>query len=145
MLDGNRTAALFGAYLAERPTKAFDWPANNCCHFAAQWVLRATGHDPMHALPATCTAGAAARLVRRLGGDLQAAWTQALQRQPIAPALARDGDLLLVALDGLALLGGSAVAVCSGRHAITQDAHGAAVFLPREQALCAWRLWGAAA
>jgi hypothetical protein len=55
---------------------------------------------------------------------------------------AQDGDLMLINLDGLTLTGGTAVAVCSGRHAITQDHTGATFYVTRDRAIRAWALEG---
>lgn len=143
------TAAQLAAYLAvrgERPPRAFDWPGNNCCHFAAEWVHYATGSNPMAGLDATTDARAARRLVQRLGGSLVQAWAQQLGRAPVSAALAQTGDVVLVPTAKLpgshTQMGGvgHVAGVCNGRHAVVMDWGGAAQFVPLELAEAAFRL-----
>lgn len=150
--------ALLGEYLADTRREPFDWARNNCCHFAARWVARATGADPMAGLPATATAREARRLVRRLGGTLADAWTHALGRGPIVPALAQVGDVVLIdvallpvpdgappAPDGAERGTGQAVGLCAGRTAVVMDAAGVCHHVPMDEARFAWRLFAAPA
>jgi len=132
-------ARLLIEYLAERPEAPFHWADNNCCHFAARWVARATGRDPMAEWPPTKSAAAARRFIRAMGGDLAGLWDRCMPRS-IPATQAQDGDLMLISLDGLTLTGGTAVAVCSGRHAITQDHTGATFYVTRDRAVRAWAL-----
>lgn len=143
------TAALLAAYLAvraERPARPFDWPGNNCCHFAAEWVHDATGRNPMAGLDGPPDARAARRLVQRLGGSLVQAWAQQLGRAPLSAALAQTGDVVLVptaALPGshTQMAGvGHVAGVCNGRHAVVMDWSGDAQFVPLELAEVAFRL-----
>lgn len=133
---------LLAEYLQSRECEAFDWRHNNCCHFAAQWMALAAGVDPMAGLPETMTAADARRLVRKLGGSLGAAWTHALGRESIAPALAQIGDIVLVPASSIAIDGGvgCAVGICAGRTLVVMDAAGALHHAPMWEALSAWRL-----
>lgn len=142
-MEPNRIAALLADYLSgSADQRPFDWPSNNCCHFAARWVAFATGRDPMQSLATTPDAMAARRLVRQLGGGaLRDAVSAALGADPIDPALARTGDLLLLPASSNEGAGG-VVGICNDRHAVVRDAGGAVAFLPIAQAVCAWRVFG---
>lgn len=138
MLRGNAIATELARYIAARPKTAFDWQAANCCHFAAGWIEHATGVNPMADLPATPDAMAAVRLVRE-HGDLQGIVTAATGWNPIPPALAQTGDIVLVESadpDGT----GHAIGICSGHDVLVTDAQGLVQHGPMDMALCAWRL-----
>ena len=138
-------AERLGEYMRDCAGLAFDWGAANCCHFAAGWVERATGLNPMADLPATPSAVAALRLIRELGGSLQAAWTRQLGREPIAPAFAQVGDVVLLPLalhSGEPATTGQVLGVCMGAQAVVLSGEGFCVFLPMSSAVLAWRLRG---
>lgn len=127
-------------WLAGSRPGAFDWAAANCCHFAAAWVQHATGRDPMAGLPRTATARQALRLVRRLGGSLQAAWTQQLGVQPLPAALAQVGDLVLMPSQAGAVGVGGAVGVCGGASVVLAGDLGGHLWVPLAGGSAAWRL-----
>lgn len=132
-------AKLLTAYLAGRQPAPFSWSGSNCGHFAAGWIRQAEGFDPMEGLGATPTKAAAARLLRRSGG-YAALVTRQLGREPIAPAFARAGDLVLMPLsadDDESL----ALGVCAGggMSAFVTD-EGSTVFLATLRGRCAWRV-----
>lgn len=139
-------AELLGEHLAHSQGLAFSWGQANCCHFAARWVERATGANPMQGLPATASAAAAVRLVRALGGTLQAAWTLQLRRQPVPAAMAQLGDVVLLPMPddmrgrGPGHATGQAVGVCVGSQAVVMTAEGFHAYLPMRMAVCAWPL-----
>lgn len=123
-----RLAALF----VERITAQFVWGRNDCCLFAADAVIAATGRDPADGLRSYADAISAARLVKRLGG--MAAIGDKSFGPRIAPAGAVFGDLGLVTNDGrecLAVFGGSAFHV-PGEHGLT--------IVPIENCTIAWRM-----
>lgn len=130
------------AYLAQR-VQPFDWASANCCHWVAGWVEAAEGRNPMQGLAVTSSALVAQRLVKRLGGDMQAAWTAQLGRQPIAPTLAQRGDVVLFKL-APALQSeagtGCAMGICTGASAAIALSVGAVIFVPMSSADAAWPL-----
>jgi hypothetical protein len=138
------TAHQLTAYLASHRARPFDWRRANCCHFAAGWVCAATGRNPMQGLPATPSAKSALRLVRKLGGSLQAAWTACLGREPIPPASAQVGDLVLVpTVPTVQAPGvGAAVGICVGGTVVLAGDAGGHLYLPLSAATAAWRLRG---
>ncbi len=115
----------------------FDWARNNCCSFAAQWVKVREGRDPMEGLSDTPGPLQALRLVRDLGGTLEAAWTARLARSPIEPTLAQIGDVVLVPADGPV---GAAAGICAGSEAVFLGQDGEALFVPMRFCTHAWRI-----
>lgn len=129
------------AYLAERNGRAFTWAGNNCCHFAADWVHVATGRNPMAGLNVTPCATSARSTLKRLGG-LASAWTRQWGRQPIAPAQAQLGDVVLVQADTApgGATPGHTMGICAGATVAVPGADGALLHLPMSQAVQAWPL-----
>lgn len=127
-------ARQLSAYLASASGGAFDWRSANCAHFAAGWVRWATGRDVRGSLPERGNMREWARLARDAGG-MQVLVTDRLRCQPIAPAFARLGDIVLLpgALTGT-------LAVCNGRTAVCPADPRGTVFLPMSSAIYAWRL-----
>lgn len=144
MLSPTRTAVLLHEYLALYGAGPFDWRRRNCCLFAAGWVRHATGAWPMHGLPDTPTRRAAKRLVRRLGGNLVAAWTEQMECPALPAVLARLGDVVLMPVPACHTGIGEAVGVCNGAHAVIIDAQGRLDHVPMATCTHAWRLWPAA-
>ena len=127
-------------YASEPEVRPFDWHTSNCCHFAAGWVERVTGQNPMAGLKATPTERAARRLIKDLGGDLMAAWTRQLGRGPILPTLAQVGDIVLLPVAD----GRHATGVCAGRFAWVVGDDGSILRVEMTHATHAWRLQDAA-
>lgn len=122
-------------YVAGYGAHAFDWQAANCCHFAAGWVAQQTGADPMAGLASTPNERAARRVMKALGGTMADALTVQLGREPIAPAMARLGDVVLLEHEGRPVVG-----VCNGINAVSVLDAGGTAFLPMTLATHAWRL-----
>lgn len=120
---------------AQRGT--FDWAGRNCCHFAAGWVQARTGVDPMSDLPSTATEVAARRLIKRLGGSLEAAWTKQLGQEPLPPLMAQVGDLVLMPAN---VDGGFAVGICCGTEVAVLLYGGAIGFMPLTEGRACWRI-----
>jgi hypothetical protein len=80
-------------YLAAAADRPFEWGTNDCVVFAADAVRAQTGADPLKGLPNWRSKVGAARALKALGG-LEAAVDGVLT--PVAPALARRGDISLV-------------------------------------------------
>ena len=122
-------------YIAGYGVRAFDWEGANCCHFAAGWVAARTGANPMAGLATTPSERAARRLITALGGTLADALTRQLGREPIPPAMARLGDVVLLEHEGRPV-----VAICNGINAVSVVDQGGTAFLPMTLATHAWRL-----
>ncbi len=146
-MSSSARAVKLGQYLASTSGRSFDWAAANCCHFAAGWVALATGRHPMAGLEPTTTAAAALRLLRRLGGDMAAAWSRQLGRQPVPPSFAQVGDVVLLPMPAEACAepcAGAAMGICMGATAVIITAEGHHAYLPMSHATAAWRIEGAA-
>ena len=139
-----KRAAQLADYLLAARGAPFSWAAANCCHFAAGWVLFATGRSPMAGLPATPTAREALRLVQQLGGSLRAAWSRQLGAEPIPAAMAQVGDVVLIPAPIVPgeteLRTGELVGICAGMSAIVATAEGHHAHVPMSMAAAAWRL-----
>lgn len=122
------------AFIESRLAAHFVWGANDCCLFAADAVAAMTGRDLARHLRGYATERAAQRLVRQLGG--MAAIATAALGEPIAPPLARVGDIVL---GELGAMGAECLGVCTGAtwHAPGADSLCAA---PMAAARLAWRV-----
>jgi hypothetical protein len=132
----NRAAAL-DAYLAEVGLRQFDWANWNCCTFAATWVDRVLGVDPMQGLMRTASRHAAWRLIGQVGGSLQQAVSLRLGTEPIQPTMAQVGDVVLVLVPGER---DEALGLCAGRLAACVTPEDGIALLPMDWATHAWRL-----
>ena len=138
-------AARLDAYCRAAAAQPFDWATHNCCHFAGGWVRLVEGVDPLAGMPRLAGARDARRLVRWLGG-LAEAVTLRLEREPIAPARARLGDVVLLPLSRIGGGHGNCVGICVGPSAAlgAQVAmyltEAAAVYWPVAEASHAWAL-----
>lgn len=146
--DGEATAARLNAYLMQACARPFSWAEHNCCHFAGGWVREVEGRDPLAGMPPLNGERSARRLVRWLGG-LAEAVTLRLEREPIAPARARVGDVVLLPLSRVAGGHGNCVGICVGPSAalgaqvavyLTEQA---AIYWPVADATHAWRIGSA--
>jgi hypothetical protein len=121
-------------FLRLRQGTPFDWLHWNCCLMVASWVHLRTGRWVMRDVPPTPTRQAAHRQIRRMGGSLRAVWTGWLGAEPIKPALAQPGDVVLVQAGA-----DEAVGICCGRTAVVLTLPGLA-HVPMAGATAAWRL-----
>lgn len=121
-----------GLYLAECSGRSFDWRSWNCAHFAAGWVRKVCGIDPLAGLPEAASQRGAWRLLRRLGLTMADAVDMRLGFAQAAPEAACVGDLVL--LDGRAL------GICTGRQAVVLLEGGGVGFVPLSAATHAWRV-----
>jgi len=119
----------FGKARARMP---FAWGSNDCCSFAAASVQAITGRNPMAGVAAYDTEAGAARLILR-AGNLRALASQYLG-DPVPPALAAVGDVVLVINEGREALG-----VCNGVNVIGPGPAGIDV-LGIDAAIAAWKV-----
>lgn len=131
-------AKLLTDYLTDHRAVPFDWQTANCLHFAGKFVALVEQRDPLagRKMPATL---AAARRIQRQGGDLAALITAALDRDPIAPAFAQIGDVVLLPLnpaDPEAL----ACGICWGEYAACVTDGGAIMLVAMTPTTHAWRV-----
>jgi len=133
----NKAKALT-AYLAERQPAPFDWRAANCTHFAARFVELVEQREILARYPMPASLAGARRKQRQAGG-LQAIVTAQLSREPIAPALAQLGDVVLLPLNA-ADPDAQALGLCCGEQAALVVEDGTVALVPMSLALSAWRV-----
>lgn len=127
------------AYLAAQATRQFDWVRYNCCHFAAGWLLHATGRDPLAGMSTLRRRADVARTVAAWGGTLAAAVSARLGAEALSPRLAQVGDIVLLDMGE----GGTPVGICAGRVAVALRDDAGVAFVPMSQATHAWPLGAA--
>ena len=122
----------FAAYVRLRARNGFEWGSTDCCTFAAGAVEAITGTNPMAMAPLYDSEFGAGRLIHR-AGDLRALASEYLG-EPVPPALANVGDVVLIENAGRELLG-----VCNGTSALAQGTEGM-VALEMTAARAAWKV-----
>ena len=87
------------AQFLDRRKSPFAWGVNDCCLFAADWVLRRTGVDPAEALRGRYDSESGAQALLRRKGGLARVVSACLGQQPLhEPLRATTGDIVM--LDG---------------------------------------------
>ena len=122
--------------------KPFAWGANDCALFAADCALVITGTDLAASFRGKyATAAGARRALMRLGKGALVETVTAALGGPIAPALARRGDVVLFrSIPPDAPPGGiEALAVCLGEVAASPGPRGM-TYVPMSEWLNAWRV-----
>lgn len=115
----------------------FSWGDFDCCQWAGLAVEAQTGDNPLSDTRGrySTEVGAKRVLINSFGGSLSAGWTQLLG-EPVEPAYAGRGDIVLVDIDGAEAIGvvdlsGERIA-CLGQSGLT--------YLPTTAALAAWKV-----
>jgi hypothetical protein len=90
-------------------------------------------------LPETPTELAARRLIAELGGDLVSVWTRLLGQEPVAPALAQTGDLVVLPVPGSEGRR-QTTGVCAGTSAWCLAEDGSLALAAASSAVAAWRI-----
>jgi hypothetical protein len=125
--------ARLAAFLAERRHVTFDWAANNCALFAADWIVRLTGRDPAADLRGRrWTPWSVAHWLREVGGLAALADVRLGPRVPVVQA--RRGDVVAVRLRSHPCLG-----ICTGSRVALVSPDGL-VLWPLTRGLAAWRI-----
>lgn len=101
-------AVILQDYIDLWRTRAWDWSSANCTHFAAGWVREIEDFDPLAAAPQYEGMMGAGRVLVGDGG-LRGVVSRLLNREPIVPAMAHLGDVVLFAGSAYGLLG-----LCNG-------------------------------
>lgn len=122
----------FSEFGKARASMPFAWGVNDCCSFAAAGVEAVTGRNPMAGAAVYDTESAAARLILRAGG-LRSLAIQFLG-EPVPPAFAAVGDVVLVMNAGREMLG-----ICNGVNVVAPGSLGM-VALGMDAALAAWKI-----
>lgn len=119
-------------FIETRRELVFSYGEHDCATMAADWVLEATGEDPLGALRgAWSDERSALRLLAEK--SLRERASEALGEE-IPPGLAQRGDLVLIDLAGR-----EGLAICIGAMLVAPDETGITT-APMEHALAAWRI-----
>jgi hypothetical protein len=123
-------------YMHERANAPFVWGVNDCCMFAADWVMRATGRDPIEALRGSWTDEASAsHMLNAPGGLIRLVNTWGAREPLPTVATAQRGDVILFESGQ-----GPALGICVGeKFAALKPPQGIGYFSMRH-ALAAWRV-----
>lgn len=125
-------------FIEEKRAQPFDWVANNCCFFAADWVAIVRGFDPAAGLREIVRDAATARRVLAAVHGARTVADVTLRAQgcaAIPPAQARRGDVVAIETEAE----GSALGVCLGAEAAFAGPAGV-VCRPMREAVAAWRI-----
>lgn len=124
----------FEQTVREHKDKAFIWGEHDCVLWAANTVLAITGFDPASNFRGEySTALGAAKILKEHGG-MEALVTGVLERDPVAPAFANVGDVLMVLQEGQPML-----AICNGETMLAPGLKGL-VALSTLSAVKAWKV-----
>ena len=126
--------ALLAAFIEERRGWDFEWGQHDCCMFAADWVMEATGVDPALHFRGTYSSARTAATALRIHGGLAEIVAAAGFVRWQTPSMAQRGDVALVNNGGRELL-----AVVDGARVVAPGTVGI-VFLPLDHAVAAWRV-----
>ena len=127
------------AVLAKSFERRFEYGAFDCCLFACECIEATTGEDLSLGLRGSYADTVSAALaIRRAGaGDVEMLAASMAVRHglpEIAPAVARQGDIVLSGWDGVMALG-----VCVGEDALLATQPGLTA-IPMHEWLRAWRI-----
>jgi hypothetical protein len=125
---------LLSEFVESRRGIPFSWGENDCCLFAADSVLKITGHDYAHELRGYDSALSA---LRKIGGKWDAILEipTKLGVQPLAsPKLAKRGDVVAIIQSEHPALG-----ICIGDMIVVPGPE-CLVFLKMREAVRAWRI-----
>jgi hypothetical protein len=86
-------AALLTRFIEDRRRTPFAWGSNDCCLFAADWVLAATGRDIASDYRGRYSSALSALRFVKDGGGVEAMLERA-GGQSVHPSLARRGDVI---------------------------------------------------
>jgi hypothetical protein len=121
-------------YLESRKSTPFEYGVHDCALFAADWVIEATGSDPLGGLRGLWTDEQSAMLlIQEI--SLRERVAQALWTDELAPLLAQRGDLILHDL-----LGREGIGICVGDKFAAPAEELGFRLVPMKFAIAAWRI-----
>jgi hypothetical protein len=126
-------------YLEEMRERDFAFGSFDCALFGADWVKRCTGVDYAEKLRGYSSPLEAYRIVRSYG-SLEAMVTELLGREPIAPAFAMRGDIVLACVDSVEGENRDAIGICEAVSCFFPAHPRGLIALPRSVARLAWSI-----
>jgi hypothetical protein len=130
---------LLADYLEEMREREFAFGTFDCALFAADWVKRCTGVDYAEQLRGYSSPLEAYRIVSSFG-SLEAMVSKLLEREPIAPAFAMRGDIVIASLDTDEGESRDAIGICEAAKCFFPRHPRGLVALPRSVARLAWSI-----
>lgn len=121
------------AFVDARREMLFEWGRHDCVTMAADWILEATGVDPIADIRGWTDAKSAAKKIRALGG-LRKAVTKRLGAE-IPVLTAQRGDIVMHEETDRPGLG-----VCVGEWFAAPLDEGGIALVAMDRAVCAWRV-----
>ena len=106
---------IFAAFIERKRSEPFAWGSNDCCLFASDWVLDATGIDPAQSFRGKySTALGAARFLKANGGvrGIIKSVGEPLGMTAVDGARCQRGDLVIAETGS-----GEGIGICIGSHA----------------------------
>ena len=124
-------------FIEGRRGRPFSWGDNDCAMFAADWVLKQTGIDPLAPFRGRySTAAGSVRALRRYGtGELISTWTSSVGAPLASVRLAMRGDVVAKAMGEA----GDAIGIVVDHRAVFV-APNELRFEPVESCRLAWRV-----
>ena len=122
-------------YLRQRADRPFEWGVNDCCIFAADWVLAATGRDPMGGMRNTYDNESWAANTLETGGGLARLVSSKLSIALPTVATAQRGDIILFETEK-----GPALGICVGEKFAAVPPAGGVAYFSMRHAVTAWRV-----
>ena len=106
---------IFAAFIERKRSEPFAWGSNDCCLFASDWVLAATGIDPAQSFRGKyATALGAARFLKANGGvrGIMREIGEPLGMVRVDATKVQRGDLVIADTGN-----GESIGICAGSHA----------------------------
>jgi hypothetical protein len=130
---------LLADYLASMRDREFAYGSFDCALFGADWVKQCTGVDYAQKLRGYSSPLEAYRIVRSYG-SIEAMITTLLGREPIAPAQAMRGDIVLASLDSDEGEARDTIGICEVVHCFFPAHPRGLIARPRSVARLAWSI-----
>lgn len=128
---------LLAEYLEAQRDRDFAFGSFDCALFGADWVKQCTGIDYAEKLRGYSSPLEAYRIVSSFG-SIEAMITSLLEREPIAPAFAMRGDIVLASLDTDEGESRDTIGICEAANCFFPRHPRGLVALPRSVVRLAW-------
>jgi hypothetical protein len=130
---------LLSDYLEEMREREFAFGTFDCALFGADWVKRCTGIDYAEKLRGYSSPLEAYRIVKSFG-SMEAMITSLVGREPIAPAFAMRGDIVIASGLDTQDKTPDTIGICEATNCFFPKHPRGLVALPRTLARLAWRI-----
>lgn len=128
---------MLGEYIREATCRRFQWGVHDCCTFAAQWIERLTGRNPMADIPIYASDAEAEDFIAGAGGLVEL-WSGVLEGYAV-PCEPIRGSIGIVRMANGHEIGGIR---SEERWVFLTDAGIKAMTIPSERVIAAWCVHG---